>query len=84
MYCGGTCACLSCSNRIECADEVLDRRNQIISRDPEAFTHKVGGCGLLQKRVMLRLVMLLVLCMMLWGFCQSELLLGAEQLELCA
>lgn len=42
MYCGGTCACLSCSNRVECADEVLERRSQIISRDPEAFTNKVG------------------------------------------
>ncbi|EFJ45575.1 hypothetical protein VOLCADRAFT_94037 [Volvox carteri f. nagariensis] len=40
QYCG-SCSCISCHNRPEHADRVLQRREDIAARDPQAFTRKI-------------------------------------------
>nr|XP_027189568.1 protein tesmin/TSO1-like CXC 2 isoform X2 [Cicer arietinum] len=44
IYCGEGCACQSCGNRIEFEEKVVETKQHIESRNPNAFAPKIVQC----------------------------------------
>lgn len=41
-YCGGDCSCVGCSNKAEFTDEIKKARENILTRNPQAFAEKIA------------------------------------------
>lgn len=45
IFCGDGCACEGCGNRVEFQDKVVETKQQIESRNPQAFAPKIVPCA---------------------------------------